>query len=207
MARVTQRDGGPSVAVWVSGGRGRPWAEGADEVDGEVHGATAELEEAETGLKDGRGGPSAWRRSAVRKEGAPGVAERRQATRQRGEGEAGEDFSSQPTRVDKAAGDDHGSQWRQQGGVEGGPPVVTSAVALVRGTGWPLGAIKRPVQLTGGPRLHFIISTIFYYPNFEIRNGDLPYVQNLPNFTGRYIEIQETAFIFGSTLKYLRISS
>jgi hypothetical protein len=30
-------------------------------LDGEVHGAAAELEEAEMGPKDGRRGPSAWR--------------------------------------------------------------------------------------------------------------------------------------------------
>jgi hypothetical protein len=44
-------------------------------VDGEVHGAAAELEEAEMGLKDGRSGPSTWGCSAV-KEPAPGVVER-----------------------------------------------------------------------------------------------------------------------------------
>jgi hypothetical protein len=44
-------------------------------VDGEVHGAAVELEEAEMGLKDGRSGPYTWGRSAV-KEAAPGVAER-----------------------------------------------------------------------------------------------------------------------------------
>jgi hypothetical protein len=59
------------------GGRGRPRAEGAGKVDGEVHGAAAELEEAEMGPKDSRSGPSAWRRSAVKKEAAPGMAERR----------------------------------------------------------------------------------------------------------------------------------
>jgi hypothetical protein len=57
------------------GGRGRPPAKGAGEVDGEVHGAAAELEEAEMGPKDGQSGPSAWRHSAVRKEVAPGVTE------------------------------------------------------------------------------------------------------------------------------------
>jgi hypothetical protein len=34
-------------------GRGGPLAEGVGEVDGEVHGAAAELEEAETGPKVG----------------------------------------------------------------------------------------------------------------------------------------------------------
>jgi hypothetical protein len=34
-------------------------------VDGGVHGAAAELEEAETGLKDGWSGPSTWRRLAA----------------------------------------------------------------------------------------------------------------------------------------------
>jgi hypothetical protein len=58
-------------------GRGGPQAEGAGEVDGEVHGAAAELEEAEMGLKDGRSGPSVWRRSEVKKEAAPSMVERR----------------------------------------------------------------------------------------------------------------------------------
>jgi hypothetical protein len=40
-------------------------------VDGEVHGAVAELEEAETGLKDGRTGPSAWRHLVA--DGEPAV--------------------------------------------------------------------------------------------------------------------------------------
>jgi hypothetical protein len=35
-----------------------------------------ELKEAETGPKDGRSGLSAWRRSVVKKEAAPGAAER-----------------------------------------------------------------------------------------------------------------------------------
>jgi hypothetical protein len=43
------------------GDRGGPLAEGAGKVDGEVHGAAAELEEAEMGPKDGQSGPSAWR--------------------------------------------------------------------------------------------------------------------------------------------------
>jgi hypothetical protein len=34
-------------------------------VDGEVHGAAADLEEAETGPKDGQSGPFMWRRLAV----------------------------------------------------------------------------------------------------------------------------------------------
>jgi hypothetical protein len=74
---------------------------------------------------------------------------------------------------------------------------VTSVVAFARGTGLPVGAVKRPMQLTGGPRLHFIISRIFYYLNFEIQNGDLPYVQNLPYFEERHIETQGTTLIFG----------
>jgi hypothetical protein len=36
---------------------------------------------------------------------------------------------------------------------------------------------------------------IFYHPNFEIRNGDIPYVQNLPKFAERHIETQGTTFI------------
>jgi hypothetical protein len=47
------------------GGRGGPPAKGADGVDGEVHGAVAKLEEAKTGPKDGRSGPSMWRRLAA----------------------------------------------------------------------------------------------------------------------------------------------
>jgi hypothetical protein len=61
----------PSAVAWVGAGRGRPQAERADEVDIEVHRAVAELEEAETGLKDSRSGPSVWRRSAVKNEAAP----------------------------------------------------------------------------------------------------------------------------------------
>jgi hypothetical protein len=40
-------------------------------VDGEVHRTAMELEEAETGPKDGRSGPSAWRRLAA--DGEPAV--------------------------------------------------------------------------------------------------------------------------------------
>jgi hypothetical protein len=61
------------------GGRGRPPTEGVDEVDGEVHGVAAELEDAETGSKDGQNGPSAWRRSAVKKKAALGAVEQQQA--------------------------------------------------------------------------------------------------------------------------------
>jgi hypothetical protein len=46
-------------------------------VHGEVHGAATELEEAETGLKDGRSGPSAWRRLVA--DGEPVVEGPRQA--------------------------------------------------------------------------------------------------------------------------------
>jgi hypothetical protein len=42
-------------------------------VDSEVHGAAAELEEAETGPKDGRSGPSGWRRLVA--DGEPAVGE------------------------------------------------------------------------------------------------------------------------------------
>jgi hypothetical protein len=45
--------------------------------------------------------------------------------------------------------------------------------------------VKRHVQLTSGPRLHFIISKIFNHLNFKIRIGDLPDIQNSPNFAGR----------------------
>jgi hypothetical protein len=84
-ARVTLRDGEP---IWGQRGRGvltgevihgsvgqqrgTVVVEVDGEVDGEVHGAAAELEEAETGPKDGRSGPSAWRRLAA--DGEPVVA-------------------------------------------------------------------------------------------------------------------------------------
>jgi hypothetical protein len=48
--------------------------------------------------------------------------------------------------------------------------------------------VNRRLGLTSGPRLHFIISMIFNHPNFEIRNGILPDVQNSPNFAGRQFE-------------------
>jgi hypothetical protein len=46
-------------------------------VDSEVHGAAAELEEAEIGPKDGWSGPSAWRRLVA--DGEPVVGGPRQA--------------------------------------------------------------------------------------------------------------------------------
>jgi hypothetical protein len=49
----------------------------------------------------------------------------------------------------------------------------------------PVRLVKRCLRLISGPRLHFVISMIFNHPNFEIENGDLPDVPNLPNFTGR----------------------
>jgi hypothetical protein len=54
------------------GGRGRPLAEEASEVDGDIHVAAAELEVAETGLKEGWSGPSVWRRLVVDGEPAMG---------------------------------------------------------------------------------------------------------------------------------------
>jgi hypothetical protein len=63
----------------------------------------------------------------------------------------------------------------------GRQPVVIDAVALAHGTGWPVGAIKRPVQLTGGPAL-FEFLMIFNHSNFEIQNGNLSNEQNSPNF-------------------------
>jgi hypothetical protein len=76
------------------GGRGGPPAEGTGEVDGEVHRAAVELEEAETGLKDGRSGPSAWRCLAA--DGEPvieaacgWVGELRGAIPELGDGSAG----------------------------------------------------------------------------------------------------------------------
>jgi hypothetical protein len=51
-------------------GRGGAPAEGASEVDGEVHGVNAQLKGAVTGPKDGRSGPSMWRRLAANGEPA-----------------------------------------------------------------------------------------------------------------------------------------
>jgi hypothetical protein len=62
------------------------------------------------------------------------------------------------------------------------PLVVTGAVALAHGTGRPVGAVKRPVQLTSGPLALFEFPMIFNHSSFEIQNGDLPDVQNSPNF-------------------------
>jgi hypothetical protein len=41
---------------------------------------------------------------------------------------------------------------------------------------------RRAVLCNGPARLHFVISMIFTHQNFEIRNGDLPKVQNSLNF-------------------------
>jgi hypothetical protein len=38
------------------------------------------------------------------------------------------------------------------------------------------------VQLTSGPSALFEFPMIFNHLNFEIQNGDLPDVQNAPNF-------------------------
>jgi hypothetical protein len=40
----------------------------------------------------------------------------------------------------------------------------------------PSRPVMRHLRLTGGPRLHFIISMIFNHPNIEIQNSDLPAV-------------------------------
>jgi hypothetical protein len=45
------------------------------------------------------------------------------------------------------------------------------------------GPNRHRVVLCSGPaRLHFVILMIFTHPNLEIRNGDIPDVQNSPNF-------------------------
>jgi hypothetical protein len=41
---------------------------------------------------------------------------------------------------------------------------------------------RRAVLCSGPGQLHFVISMIFTHPNFEIRNGELPEVQNSLNF-------------------------
>jgi hypothetical protein len=74
----------------------------------------------------------------------------------------------------RRSGDDRGSRWRRQGGAEGGSPVVTGEMACVRETGRPVGTVKRPVQLTGGPRLHFITSMIFNHLNLKFKTVTFP---------------------------------
>jgi hypothetical protein len=56
---------------------------------------------------------------------------------------------------------------------------------VVRARWRPTQAVKLRVQLTSGPRLHFIISKILNHQKIEIRIGDLPDVQNLANFGGQ----------------------
>jgi hypothetical protein len=45
-------------------------------------------------------------------------------------------------------------------------------------------------------RLPFKFAKIFNLPKFEIRNGDLPDIQNLPNFVGGLFETEETTLLF-----------
>jgi hypothetical protein len=52
----------------------------------------------------------------------------------------------------------------------------------------PVWPVKWQLRLTSGPQLHFVFSKIFNHKNFEILIGDLPYVQNSPNFSGRQFE-------------------
>jgi hypothetical protein len=56
-------------------------------------------------------------------------------------------------------------------------------------------------------RLYFIISKLFNHPNFEIRIGVLPNVQNSPNFAGRQFETQGATLLFGPTSKSHWIAS
>jgi hypothetical protein len=48
---------------------------------------------------------------------------------------------------------------------------------------------------------------IFTHPIFEIQNGDLPDVQNSPNFVGRQLETYGDTLLFGPTSKSHRIAS
>jgi hypothetical protein len=59
-------------------------------------------------------------------------------------------------------------------------PRVASAVMRQ-----PVRSVRRLVPLTCGPSGLFEFSMIFNHSNFEIQNGDLPDVQNLPNFAYR----------------------
>jgi hypothetical protein len=53
----------------------------------------------------------------------------------------------------------------------------------------------------------FHIFKDFNHPNFEIRIGDLPDVQNSPKFAGRQFETYGTRLIFGPTSNSLNIAS
>jgi hypothetical protein len=53
----------------------------------------------------------------------------------------------------------------------------------------------------------FLIFKIFKHPNFDIRIGDLPDVQILPNFVGQHLGTQGATLLFVSTSKSQRIAS
>jgi hypothetical protein len=84
---------------------------------------------------------------------------------------------------------------------------IASPSVVSRAHGRPVRPVKRHLRLTSGPRLHFIISMIFSHPNFEIRNGNLPDVQNTPNFVGIHFKKYGTTLLFDPTRSSLRISS
>jgi hypothetical protein len=66
-------------------------------------------------------------------------------------------------------------------GLLGGGAAVWPRVASVV-TRQPACSVKRLVPLTCGPSGLFEFLMIFNHSNFEIQNGDLPVVQNSPNF-------------------------
>jgi hypothetical protein len=66
-------------------------------------------------------------------------------------------------------------------GLVGGDAAVWPRVASVV-TRQPACSVKRLVPLTCGPSGLFEFLMTFNHSNFEIQNGDLPVVQNSPNF-------------------------
>jgi hypothetical protein len=84
---------------------------------------------------------------------------------------------------------------------------IASPSVVSRAHERPVRLVKRHLRLTSGPRLYFVISKIFNHPNFQIRNGNLPDVQNTPNFVGIHFEKYGTTLLFGPTRSSLRISS
>jgi hypothetical protein len=69
------------------------------------------------------------------------------------------------------------SAWGLAGGGAAAWPRMASVV-----TRQPAYSVKRLVPLTCGPSGLFEFPIIFNHSNFEIQNGDLPNVQNSPNF-------------------------
>jgi hypothetical protein len=60
--------------------------------------------------------------------------------------------------------------------------VSIRSVAWVR-VRWPVHSVRQWLWLTGRAQLISEFLMIFTHPNFEIRNGDLPDIQNSPNFS------------------------